>query len=226
MINQFKKHLESLKSCSEGYESDMMLSKQTCNEQRRGLAGRKRRLAAVLVLLLLGTVLSASGCGKQPANQDAQSKDVPSAAEVTDQAEASAQSEASSQEAASSQAETSSQPALAPADDAFIEKYGSDIVLVAVLALDDYIREYSLSLSPDKWTLAKFDDKDTVIGITDISYKNIDGKYMYVGTLHFDETGTVIGAASHYLEVNEIVLGNDGYCDEVFGKLNGAVSAE
>ena len=64
--------------------------------------------------------------------------------------------------------------------------------------------------------LAKFDNQDAVIGMTDITIKDQKGKYIYVGTLNFDDSGKVVSAKPHYLEVNGTVLGDDGYCDSVF----------
>lgn len=98
----------------------------------------------------------------------------------------------------------------------FIEKYDNEIIVAAKMSLDNFISGYDMSLAPQRWILAKFDDQDAVIGMTDISYNNQNGKYIYVGTLEFDDSGNVISAKPHYLEVNGTVLGDDGYCDDVF----------
>lgn len=87
------------------------------------------------------------------------------------------------------------------------------------MALDNFISGYDMSLAPQRWTIAMFDDQDAVIGMTDITYDNQQGQYIYVGTLNFDDTGKVVGAQPHYLEVNGTVLGDDGYCDDVFDTL-------
>ena len=100
----------------------------------------------------------------------------------------------------------------------FIEKYDNEIVVAAKMALDNFITGYDMSLAPQRWTLAKFDDQDAVIGMTDITYNNQKGQYIYVGTLNFD-SGKVVSAKPHYLEVNGTVLGDDGYCDDVFETL-------
>lgn len=76
-----------------------------------------------------------------------------------------------------------------------------------------------MSLAPQRWTIAMFDDQNVVIGMTDITYDNQQGQYIYVGTLNFDDIGKVVGAQPHYLEVNGTVLGDDGYCDDVFDTL-------
>lgn len=101
----------------------------------------------------------------------------------------------------------------------FIEKYDNEIVVAAKMALDNFITGYDMSLAPQRWTLAKFDDQDAVIGMTDITYNNQKGQYIYVGTLNFDDSGKVVSAKPHYLEVNGTVLGDDGYCDDVFETL-------
>ena len=76
-----------------------------------------------------------------------------------------------------------------------------------------------MSLAPQRWTIAMFDDQNAVIGMTDITYDNQQGQYIYVGTLNFDDSGKVVSAKPHYLEVNGTVLGDDGYCDDVFETL-------
>lgn len=102
----------------------------------------------------------------------------------------------------------------------FISKYETDIVVAAKMALDNFIANYKLSLAPQKWTIAKFDSTETtVIAMTDIKYQDKKGKYIYVGTLNINSSGKVESAKPHYLEVNGVVLGDDGYCDDVFDKL-------
>lgn len=46
------------------------------------------------------------------------------------------------------------------------------------------------------------------------------GKYIYVGSLDIDNSGKVESAKPHYVYVIDTVLGDDGYCDGVFDKLN------
>ena len=99
---------------------------------------------------------------------------------------------------------------------AYIEKYENDIVVAAKMALDNFITGYKMSLAPQNWTIAKFDDNDAVIAMTDITYNGATGRYLYVGTLNFDESGKVVSAKPHYLAVDGVVLGNDGYCDDTF----------
>ncbi len=102
----------------------------------------------------------------------------------------------------------------------FISQHETEIVAVANMSLDRFISDYKLSLAPQNWTIAKFDSSETtVMAMTDITYKSVKGKYIYVGTLDVNSSGKVEGATPHYLEVNGVVLGNDGYCDEVFDKL-------
>ena len=105
---------------------------------------------------------------------------------------------------------------------AFIEKYNTDIVVSADMALKRFISGYKMSLATQLWTIAKFDETDTVIATADIDYKGVKGTYIYVGTLNIDDKGDVTSAKPHYLEVNGVVLGDDGYCDDVFDKIRNA----
>lgn len=102
----------------------------------------------------------------------------------------------------------------------FIARYETDIVVAAEMTLDNFISGYKLSLAPQKWTIAKFDSSETtVIAISDIKYGGEKGTYIYVGTLNINDSGKVESATPHYLEVNGVVLGDDGYCDDVFDQL-------
>lgn len=103
---------------------------------------------------------------------------------------------------------------------AFIDKYDNTIVAHAKMALDNFIGNYKLSLAPQMWTLAVFDDKGAVIASTKVTYKDIAYTYYYVGTLNF-EGEKVVSSSPHYLALDNsltgaYVLGNDHYCDEVF----------
>ena len=104
----------------------------------------------------------------------------------------------------------------------FIEDHSTDIVVAASLALEQFIdkKSYKMSLAPQKWTLAKFDETPTtVIGTTEITYQDIKTTYIYVGTLNLDSSGKVTSATPHYVAIGNLVLGDDHYCDEVFEKL-------
>lgn len=102
----------------------------------------------------------------------------------------------------------------------FISKYETDIVVAAKMSLDNFISDYKLSLAPQNWTIAKFDSSETtVIAMSDITYNSVKGTYIYVGTLNINSSGKVESATPHYLEVNGVVLGDDGYCDDVFDKI-------
>ena len=100
----------------------------------------------------------------------------------------------------------------------FIEAYKYEIVTSAKLTLDRYISDYQISLAPQKWTIAKFDETDTVIATTDVTYNGVVGKYIFVGTLNIDN-GDVKSTTPHYISVHNTVLGDDGYCDDVFNKI-------
>ena len=102
----------------------------------------------------------------------------------------------------------------------FVKIHENEIVVVAKMALDNFLSDYSISLAPQLWTIAKFDDTDTAIAMTDIVYMGQNMKYLYVGTLNINEAGKVVSAKPHYLEVNGVVLGDDGYCKDVFDIIN------
>lgn len=107
----------------------------------------------------------------------------------------------------------------AQANKEFIEKYDNEIVSAAKMTLDNFLSDYDMSLAPQRWTLAKFDDQNAVIGMTDITFNGQKGQYIYIGTLNFDTSGKVVSANPHYVEALGQVLGNDGYCDDVFDVL-------
>jgi plastocyanin len=118
--------------------------------------------------------------------------------------------------------ETTDSGSDAAANKEFIDKYSTDIVVAASLALDQFIdkKSYKMSLAPQNWTLAKFDETPTtVIGTTDITYKDVKTTYIYVGTLNMDSSGKVTSATPHYIAIGSLVLGDDHYCDDVFEKL-------
>lgn len=106
-------------------------------------------------------------------------------------------------------------------DNNFISNHDSQIIAVATLALENFIIDYDMSLAPQRWTIAPFDDNDTVMTTVDISYNGKSGKYIYVGTLEINQkTGRIDSAQPHFLYVIDTVLGDDGYCDDFFAKIN------
>lgn len=98
------------------------------------------------------------------------------------------------------------------------EKHARDFIVGAKMTLDKYITGYDMSLAEQRWTIAKFDETDTLIGMTDIKYNGVNGKYIFVGTLNFDGD-KVISITPHYIEVNGESFADDGYCTEVFEKI-------
>ena len=98
------------------------------------------------------------------------------------------------------------------------EKYDNDFVASAKMTLDRFIANYKISLAPQKWTIAKFDDTDTLIGMTDITYQDRVGKFIFVGTLNI-ENDKVVSVTPHYIEVNGEVLGDDEYCNDIFEQI-------
>ncbi len=102
----------------------------------------------------------------------------------------------------------------------FVTEHDNEIIAAAKMTLDNYITDYDMSLAAQRWTIAKFDETDTtVIAATEITYGGVTGTYYFVGTMNLDDSGKVVSATPHYLEVNGTVLGDDGYCDEVFDKI-------
>lgn len=170
----------------------------------------KKRTKTIMILLMCCIIaMSITGCdwiqitpteettAKEPATEEPTTKEEPTEETTTE--------------------EKTEEPTEEPD---IIKKYDNDIVVAASMALDQFITDYDISLAPQRWTLAKFDDTETtVIATTDISYKGENGKYIYVGTLNINDSGKVESAKPHYLEVNGEVLGDDGYCTDVFDKV-------
>lgn len=99
------------------------------------------------------------------------------------------------------------------------QKYCYDFIYLSEKALDNYIADYKTPSRRD-WTIAMFDDENTVIGMTKVTWQGIKWDYIYVGTLNFDEDGKVVSGTHHYVQLGNEVLHNDGYCDEFFEYLN------
>lgn len=173
-------------------------------------------MAAAMFALALsgcgGGYVSGSGMNSsaaQPASQEA----APVEASSTASPAASQSTEYEEGKDATASPETSNEDIIA--------KYDNEIVVAAKMALDNFVDEsqYDMSLAPQRWTLARFDDNGAVIGMTEVTYSGSKCNYLYVGTLNFDASGKVASAKPHYLELNGTVLGDDGYCDDVFDKL-------
>ena len=130
-------------------------------------------------------------------------------------------------EESQSEVETEEQKETAKEAD-ILKKYDSEIIAAAKRALDDGFGTYcDVSLEPENWTIAKYDESDTkVIAMTDISYNGNTGKYIFVGTLILDDSGKVENARPHYLEVDGFLLGTDGSCTDVSDKIKSLSSGE
>ncbi len=102
-------------------------------------------------------------------------------------------------------------------DSEYLERYGNEIIFTAESSLDTYINGFKISLDPRDWMVAKIDDQDTVIALTEVTYHGSTGPYLYIGTLELDDAGKVISATHHYLEADGTVLLDDGYCKDVSG---------
>ena len=100
-----------------------------------------------------------------------------------------------------------------------VDKYSTDFIVGASMTLDRYIANYKISLAPQKWKIVKFDDTDTLIGRTEITYKDRKGDFYFVGTLEFDGE-KVTAIQPHFIYVIDEVIDEDGYCDDVFDKIS------
>lgn len=105
-------------------------------------------------------------------------------------------------------------------DNDFISHHESEIIALATMTLDGFISGYKMSLAPQLWTIAVFDDSGAVMAITDITYNGIKGKYIYVGTINIKSNGSIESATPHYVSVAGYELGNDGYCNEFFENIS------
>ena len=107
--------------------------------------------------------------------------------------------------------------------DSIVEKYKTEIVVGADMSLGNFIANYKISLAPQLWTIAMFDDKGAVIASTSVTYQDVVYTYYYVGTPNF-EGDEIVSFTPHYLALDSsitgtYVLGDDHYCDEVFASL-------
>lgn len=102
----------------------------------------------------------------------------------------------------------------------FVKKYATDIVVCSKMFLDQFITDYKVSLATKLWTLADFDKKGAVIALTDVTFKSTNSteKAMIVFTPELDGN-KMTGGTSHYISVGDTVYGDDGYCDDLFSKL-------
>ena len=187
------------------------------------MSKKKIILIVIIVLVVLGIIGNMSDSDKQDTSSNTETSTVQEQEETKNE-DALTQEEPEEQKEEATQENTASQNVENSEED-FAKKYDTDIVVAAKMTLDNYIAGYDISLAPQKWTISKFDDTDTAIAMTDITYNNQVVKYIYVGTLNFNASGKVESATPHYVEVGGNVLGNDGYCDGVLDNIR-ALSGE
>lgn len=99
-----------------------------------------------------------------------------------------------------------------------IEDYDNEIVVMSKIMLDDYIYDYEISLAPQKWTIAMFDDQGAVIANTNVGRNGVYEPFVCVFTPVFENNEMTAGR-KHYLSVGNDIFVNDGYCDDVFSKI-------
>ncbi len=104
---------------------------------------------------------------------------------------------------------------------AFVEKYTLEFIAAAKLSLDKYIDNYKMSLASQKWQIVKYDETDTMMGMTELSYKDVKYTYVFVGTLNMKADGEVESTSPHLIMVGDSVLYDDGYCDELLESFGG-----
>lgn len=98
--------------------------------------------------------------------------------------------------------------------------FATEIVVSGKMTLDNYLDDYKISLAPQNWTIADFDEDGAIMATTKITKK--DGEkvtYLIVLTPIFEDF-EYVGAKPHYVQAGEKVYGDDGYCDEYFAKLD------
>lgn len=101
------------------------------------------------------------------------------------------------------------------------ERYGLEITASFHELLDRFITGYEISFAPQKWTLADFDEKGAVIGMADLGWKSGGDKEKVVIVITpIIENSEMTGSKPHYISIGGRVYGDDGYCDEVFNKIN------
>ncbi len=159
-----------------------------------------RKIIGLVTVVACLSVLAA-GCGKK---EEAQGQD------------AAVKTEAAAQQ---DQGEASAPENSAESDSDFLEKHGNEIIIVAKSTLGNYWSGFKMTLAPEDWALAKYDDKDAMIAVSEVTYHGVTGPYIYVGTLEFDDAGKVVSVTSHYVQAQDVVLADDGYCVDVLEKV-------
>lgn len=102
----------------------------------------------------------------------------------------------------------------------YISNHENEIVAVAKMTLDNFISGYDISLAPQLWNIALYDNDGAVMATTDITYNGTSYGYVYVGTLNLDKNGKVESATPHFVYAMGALFGDDGYCQDLIGAMN------
>lgn len=158
---------------------------------------------AIVVLLVAGIVGSIGG--------DDSTADAPESSPVV---EDTAEPEDTAQPDATDDAQPSIEPEETTGLD--VQEYATDIVVASKMTLDRFISDYKVSLATQNWTIAKFDENDAVIAMTDVTLKSGYVKTAIVVSTPIFDGSKMTGTTPHYVDVGDEVFVDDGYCDEVF----------
>lgn len=168
----------------------------------------------ITVCVLTGLVLS--GCGGSGESQ------ITPSAPATKEAVATVEETAAALVASTEATEATEEP---EEDNAPIrEKYKADIVVASNNLIKRFLPDCKVPLATKLWTVADFDEKGAIMATAEIEVSGETKKVMTVLTLEIED-GNVKSAKPHYIAVDDKILGNDGYCDEVFELLEKASEA-
>lgn len=104
-------------------------------------------------------------------------------------------------------------------EESFVEKYDNESVVSAKMVLDRFVSNYDIPLAPQLWTIADFDDKGAVIAMADIENPSGQTENTIVVLTPIMEDDKMTGSTPHYVSVGSTVYGDDGYCNDVFDKI-------
>ena len=105
-------------------------------------------------------------------------------------------------------------------DISFIENYDNEIVVSSTTLLERFINGYKISLAPQSWTIADFDENGAIMATTSVTDKSTNISQTAIVVLTpIMEGDKMTGATPHFVSVGDTVYGDDGYCDEFFSNL-------
>ena len=114
--------------------------------------------------------------------------------------------------------------AIDPEDDRPVkDKYVLEICTSAKMLIERFTKAYKITGAPQKWTVLDFDENGAIMLNSRIENKNTGAiEDAMVVLTPIIENDKMTSATPHYIKVGGTVLGDDGYCDEVFETLNEA----